>query len=187
LNKARPVAQIVLPDWPVWQVSKLRSATSAGLGRMAKLNREHMADVDGEAPLGGAGMVVDFDEIYVGGKNWRKGKTVVMDMMERGGEVMLTVVDDQTHGSFMPQIMDNISIDNEIHTDELRIYNKAIPVDRYTRLCCTKPVRDSSRESSVIAGVHEQTHVPTYKTRNWPAYNEALKRRGSLTIWFDPR
>ena len=26
----------------------------------------------------------------------------------------------------------------------------------------------------------------TYKTKNWPAYNEALKRRGSLTIWFDP-
>lgn len=29
------------------------------------------------------------------------------------------------------------------------------------------------------------TH-PIYKTRNWPAYNESLKRRGSLTIWFDP-
>jgi hypothetical protein len=27
---------------------------------------------------------------------------------------------------------------------------------------------------------------PTYKTRNRPAYNDALKRRGSLTIWFDP-
>lgn len=26
----------------------------------------------------------------------------------------------------------------------------------------------------------------TYKTRNWPAYSEALKRRGSLTIWLDP-
>jgi hypothetical protein len=26
----------------------------------------------------------------------------------------------------------------------------------------------------------------TYRTRNWPAYNEALRRRGSLTIWFDP-
>tara|TARA_R110002020_G_scaffold378973_4_gene589991 strand:+ start:1441 stop:1815 length:375 start_codon:yes stop_codon:yes gene_type:complete len=26
----------------------------------------------------------------------------------------------------------------------------------------------------------------TYKTTNWAAYNEALKRRGSLTIWFDP-
>ncbi len=27
---------------------------------------------------------------------------------------------------------------------------------------------------------------PSYKTRNWPAYNEALKRRGSQAIWFDP-
>ena len=26
----------------------------------------------------------------------------------------------------------------------------------------------------------------TYKTRNWPSCNDALKRRGSLTIWFDP-
>ncbi len=27
---------------------------------------------------------------------------------------------------------------------------------------------------------------PACKTRNWHACNEALKRRGSLTIWFDP-
>jgi len=27
---------------------------------------------------------------------------------------------------------------------------------------------------------------PTYKIKNWRTYNEALKRRGSLTIWFDP-
>jgi hypothetical protein len=27
---------------------------------------------------------------------------------------------------------------------------------------------------------------PTYKTLDWPAYNKALRRRGSLTIWFDP-
>lgn len=27
---------------------------------------------------------------------------------------------------------------------------------------------------------------PSYKTKNWPTYNEALKQRGSLTIWFDP-
>jgi hypothetical protein len=38
----------------------------------------------------------------------------------------------------------------------------------------------------VVGGRHEQTPTPAYKTRNWPAYNEALKRRGSLTIWFDP-
>ena len=27
-------------------------------------------------------------------------------------------------------------------------------------LCCTNPVRDSSRESIVVAGMHEQTHTP---------------------------
>jgi hypothetical protein len=27
-------------------------------------------------------------------------------------------------------------------------------------LCCTNPVRDSSRESSMVAGMHEQTHSP---------------------------
>lgn len=29
-------------------------------------------------------------------------------------------------------------------------------------------------------------HRPTYKTPNWASYNAALKRRGLLTIWFDP-
>ncbi len=29
-------------------------------------------------------------------------------------------------------------------------------------------------------------NTPTYKTLKWPEYNKALKRRGSLTIWFDP-
>ena len=29
--------------------------------------------------------------------------------------------------------------------------------------------------------------APTkYKTTNWSAYNDSLKRRGSLLIWFDP-
>ena len=28
--------------------------------------------------------------------------------------------------------------------------------------------------------------LPTYRTKNWPAYNKALKNRGSLTIWFNP-
>jgi hypothetical protein len=28
-------------------------------------------------------------------------------------------------------------------------------------------------------------NTPSYKTLNWPENNKALKRRGSLTIWFD--
>ena len=27
---------------------------------------------------------------------------------------------------------------------------------------------------------------PKYKTKNWSTFNDALKRRGSLSIWFDP-
>jgi hypothetical protein len=27
---------------------------------------------------------------------------------------------------------------------------------------------------------------PIYKTTNWADYNAAMKRRGSLAIWFDP-
>jgi Transposase DDE domain len=30
-----------------------------------------------------------------------------------------------------------------------------------------------------------RANTPTYKT-HWPSYNNALKRHGSLTIWFDP-
>ena len=30
----------------------------------------------------------------------------------------------------------------------------------FGRLCCTNPVRDSSRESGVVAWMHEQTHIP---------------------------
>jgi len=45
---------------------------------------------------------------------------------------------------------------------------------------------DSSCESSVVAGVHEQTHPAELQDQELQAYNQALKQRGSLTIWFDP-
>ena len=28
--------------------------------------------------------------------------------------------------------------------------------------------------------------APKYRTKNWSAYNAALKSRGSLLVWFDP-
>jgi hypothetical protein len=43
---------------------------------------------------------------------------------------------------------------------------------------------DSCREFNVVAGPHEQADIAYLQ--DWTAYNEALKRRGSLTIWFDP-
>lgn len=38
----------------------------------------------------------------------------------------------------------------------------------------------------MIAGLHKQTDTLALNTRNRRSYNQALKRRGSLTIWFDP-
>ena len=35
-------------------------------------------------------------------------------------------------------------------------------------------------------GVMPKPAAPRYRTTNWPEYNAALKRRGSLEIWFDP-
>ena len=35
-------------------------------------------------------------------------------------------------------------------------------------------------------GVMPKPVAPLYRTTNWPEYNAALKRRGSLEIWFDP-
>jgi len=32
----------------------------------------------------------------------------------------------------------------------------------------------------------KQPSPTTYRTLNWKSYNDALRRRGSLTIWFDP-
>lgn len=67
-----------------------------------------------------------------------------------------------------------------------RIEVRSRPDDQPSRLCCTNQVMNSSRESSVIAGWHEQSDTATFRARNLRAYKEALKRRGSLTIWFDP-
>ena len=67
--------------------------------RMAHKIRKYMAEVDGEWQLGGD---VEADDTYVdgkttGGKRGRgaaPNKTVVFGMLERGGDVMATVVPD---------------------------------------------------------------------------------------------
>lgn len=96
--------------------------------RIGHLIREHMADVDGETPLGGIGKVVEIDETMVGGKRPGKrgrgaaGKTVVLGIMERDGKVMTHVVPNVRRESLMPVIEANVAEGSEIHTDELQSY-----------------------------------------------------------------
>jgi len=96
--------------------------------RMAKMIREHMAEVDGEAQIGGAGTNVEIDETLVGGV--KKGthnrgsaaKTVLVGALERGGEIITKVVPNQRRETLEPFVKANVRIGGNVHTDELRSY-----------------------------------------------------------------
>lgn len=99
--------------------------------RMAKLIREHMADVDGEEPIGGEGKQVQIDETFVGGVfkrgkrggNPGEGKAVVFGMMEKGGEVVAHVVPNRKRGTLFPLVKANVIEGTEVHTDEYHTYD----------------------------------------------------------------
>lgn len=105
--------------------------------RMAGLIRQHMADVDGDEPIGGPFKRVEIDETFVGGYRaggmGGKGKTVVFGMMERGGDIMVEVVKDRRSTTLTPVIAENVKAHSEIHTDEHVAYGavRAIPGKRY--------------------------------------------------------
>jgi transposase len=104
--------------------------------RMADEIRKHMANVDGDAQIGGLGKIVQIDETLVGGKVRRRfrangrsifgNKTTVMGMMETDGRVLTTIVADNRKESLLPKIAEHVAPGSMIHTDELRSY-KSIP------------------------------------------------------------
>jgi transposase len=90
--------------------------------RMADEIRKHMADVDGDATIGGPFKVVEADETYIGGHKaggqGGKGKAVVFGMLERGGKVVTEVVSDRRGNTLVPHILEHVDPYSEIHTDE---------------------------------------------------------------------
>lgn len=97
--------------------------------RMASLIREHMADVDGDRPIGGPGTSVEIDETLMGGVKKGKhnrgsaAKTVVVGALERGGEVVTAVVPNQRRETLEPFVTLNVEVGGNVHTDELRSYS----------------------------------------------------------------
>jgi transposase len=104
--------------------------------RMAKLIREHMADVDGNEPIGGFTKRVKIDETYIGGKVEGKGpgfvgnKSVVIGMLERGGHLVTQVVPNRSGAALLPVVRQHVLAHTEIHTDELSAY-QALPTMGY--------------------------------------------------------
>ena len=95
--------------------------------RMGHELRKYMAEVDGETPLSGD---VEADETYVGGRTTggKRGrgapnKTVVFGMLERGGDVMATVVPNVRKKTLQPIIKENVVEGSTVHTDELKSYS----------------------------------------------------------------
>ena len=96
--------------------------------RMAALIREHMADVDGERPIGGPGTNVEIDESLFGGVKRGKhnrgsaAKTIVVGALERGGDVVTAVVPNQRRATLEPFVVANVQTGGVVHTDELNSY-----------------------------------------------------------------
>ncbi len=128
--------------------------------RMADRIRKHMADVDGEKPIGGVGAVVEIDETLVGGSRAGKGpgrhlenKTFVLGMIERGGDVVTAVVPDVKRSTLVPVIAANVAKGTTIHTDYLQSY-RGLPQHGYQHHRVNHNV---GQYVDVTTGCHVQT------------------------------
>lgn len=96
--------------------------------RMAGLIREHMANVDGSDRVGGHFHTVECDETMVGGvahgsgRNYLRHKSLVMGMLQRGGEVSTHVIERTTRDVLHSLIVQYVRPGSTINTDEASAY-----------------------------------------------------------------
>ncbi|MBT3305558.1 MAG: IS1595 family transposase [Alphaproteobacteria bacterium] len=93
--------------------------------RMGHEIRKYMTFVDGDSPLGGD-KIVEIDETRIGGKDkmGKDDKTIVMGMLERGGDVTTRIVPSVKRKSLMPHILLTVRPGTRVATDELHSYNE---------------------------------------------------------------
>jgi len=91
-----------------------------------------------EGPMGGAGSEVETDETFIGGKarnmhkarrervitgTGGKDKTVVMGLVERGGDVRAFVMDSRKKKGLQRQVREHVAAGSAIFSDELKSYD----------------------------------------------------------------
>ena len=106
--------------------------------RMCHEIRKYMGAVDGNEPIGGEGKEVEIDETLIGGArigagmgNYRANKTVVIGMVERGGDVVTKVVPSVRKVDLLPVVASTVLAGSEVSTDQNHSY-KNLPAMGYS-------------------------------------------------------
>lgn len=96
--------------------------------RMCHQIRAYMASLDSDDPLGGPGSFVEIDETIVGGSvsgmgnGYMGNKTIVVGMLERGGELYSKVITRRTKEAMHGLIQGQVLPGSTICTDEMGGY-----------------------------------------------------------------
>ena len=130
--------------------------------RMAHELRKHMAHANGQSPLSGH---VEIDETYVGGRHkggkrgrGAPGKTIVLGMVERSGNVRAGPVPNVRRSTLEPVIYANVQRGSIVSTDELASYSKL----------CEAPYmhgRVNHSKGEYIRGIHHVNSMEGYWSR----------------------
>jgi transposase-like protein len=104
------------------EVERQLGVTYKTAWRMCHEIRKYMAAVDGCEPIGGLGSVVEIDETFIGGYKrgalGGAGKTVVLGMREKGGDVVTQVIPNRARKTLIPIIETHVARFSTVHTDE---------------------------------------------------------------------
>ena len=112
---------------PAKELQRQLGVTYKTAWRMGHELRKYMGFVDGDPPLSGN---VEIDETYIGGRRkggkrgrGAPGKTTVLGMLQRDGDVMAHVVPNVRRATLEPSIRKNVAPRSNVFTDELKSYD----------------------------------------------------------------
>jgi transposase-like protein len=146
---------------PAKELQRQLGVTYKTAGRIGHEIRKYMGKVDGDDGLSGH---VEVDETYMGGKRHgsfgrgTKGKTIILGMLERGGDVLNRIVPDVKRMTLFPHILEHVEEGSTISTDENRSYH-ALPVYGYQHGKVTHSEKEYAR------GIHHVNSLEGFWSR----------------------
>ena len=117
---------------PAKELQRQLSVNYKTAWRMGHQIRKYLSWIDGDPPLGGH---TEIDETMIGGvrggdkkKRGRAaaGKTVVLGMAERGGDIITRVVPNVQYLTLIPHITSKVKKGSKVSTDELNSYKRLV-------------------------------------------------------------